>query len=1073
MQNIIIKASAGSGKTYKLSNRYIGILFSQAAPETILASTFTRKAAGEILARILTRLSDAALCNDKYAELSEALQKDHLPPCPDAGELQRITAQTARNLYKLRISTLDSLFNKIATAFTFELGLPPGWTILDEAGYERIIHEGVHQVLADSPKNDAKKLLSLLHQGREEQTVTKEIIELAKNYLPLSRETNMTPDVWGKGLCYKKEIPEDEFNRMFEIFKQTPLPVTKKGTVNAGLEKGCEDVRLAVEKGDWKRLLEIALVKNSAGDGSYKAYNTEIDGILADCVTKIKDRAEAVLINKLIGKTQAAGKLLALITEACGEILYRERGYRFDDITLLLSLWNQESGGTVNSPLVTHRLDAETKHILLDEFQDTSLPQWNVVRAFMDNAVKTGSAFVVGDLKQAIYAWRGGVAEIFDNVKAAFTGIREETLEKSYRSSPVIIDTVNKIFCNIAQNESLQDDNYLDAAVQWSTRFNLHETAKDTAGYCVLETVDAEDRSPDNDNEENGESNAAGDAFTDYVVARIAQLHSEHKEAKIGVLVLRNKKIGSIIAGLKQRFNLEASEDGGVPLTNSNAVQFVLSAMKLADHPGDTAARYHLTLGPLGEYLGITDYKDSYQSVCASRTIRNSIAENGYGETLREYQRVLSVWCDEENNGREKQQLGKLAALAYQFDGEASGVRTRRFIERVQTAKAESPTADPIQVMTIHKSKGMEFDITVLPDLDSKLVKSSPPIIVARDHPAAPINFITCYADKDILPMLPIEYQNAFAGRLRSEVIESLDVLYVAVTRAKRELVIIVTEKGTQSFGNKTLRSLLLNALGKDYRHGNPDWQMSPYGHSEPEGEPHRLPQDTRWHDAAPPAVLPQPFIFRPAPLRHLTRKTPSGEELSMPRDGVAFSDIPSADGHGRLLGIALHQCFEYVLKKHQWLDDYAADKEELIQNVKNSETASLDWDSVADSFIAACQKPNVRQLLSRHKQPNEAETAIPASDEELEVESERRFIVRLDDNLWRGSIDRLVIRRRNGKVTALEVIDFKSDVIERTQQYVPQLEAYRKALAKLYRIEPSKITAKILYFTLDKVVTL
>ncbi|MDR3182812.1 MAG: UvrD-helicase domain-containing protein [Planctomycetaceae bacterium] len=1050
--NTIIKASAGSGKTYKLSNRYIGILFKKTAPETILASTFTKKAAGEILGRILTRLADAALNNKEYTELSKALQEDHLPPCPAADELQHLVAQTARNLYKLRISTLDSFFNKIASAFAFELGLPPGWKAgADDAVFTRIIYEAVYNVLDASPRNDAKTLLFLFQQGKQEQTVAKELVELAKNYLPLCRETRDTPDVWGKGLIFQSEADESELDNVEEVLADTTFQKRAKDS-NNGLAK----LRQSISSKDWKAVLKYTLVQNVATkkvvdkNGVITYGGNPIEGSLLTACQKLGKFAAAVEINKLLGKTQAAGKLLALIADACDEIQYRERSYRFEDIPQLVAAQSYQP------QIMTHRLDAETKHLLLDEFQDTSLPQWNVIEPFADNAFNTGSTFFVGDEKQAIYGWRGGVAEIFDKVKAAFAGISEETLAKSYRSAPVIIDTVNTIFSNIQQNESLQDkkednDNpcFAPAAEQWSERFKLHETAQTFAGYCVLETIDADDSLPDKGNEDDeDDENGVDDStpFTDCVVDRIAQLHNEKPAATIGVLVLRNKKIGSIIAGLKQRFNIEASEDGGVPLTNSDAVQFILSAMKLADHPGDTVARYHLTLGPLGEHLGITDYKDSYQSVCASRAIRNSIAEKGYGETVKEYQHVLLPWCDARKDIRERQRLDKLAALAYQFDSEASGVRTRWFIERVQTEKVESPTAALIKVMTVHKSKGLEFDIVVLPDLDSDLAKSTPKIITARDNSASPVNFITYYAYEEMLSFLPKEYQDAHTAHKRNGVIESLDVLYVAVTRAKRELVMLVPAKSRQ--GIRTYRGILQNALGENYQHGNRDWH-----------------KEKAKSEEVLPSVQPQiaPFaVAASSKLRHLTRKAPSGEELSMRQSGVAVSDVPSPDGHGRLMGTAIHQCFEYVLKKHLWLDDYVPNKEELIDNVKNSETASLDWDGIADSFIAICDKPNVRQLLSRSK-----ETAA----EELEVESERRFIVRLDEHLWRGAIDRLVIRRRNEKVIALEVIDFKSDGEERNEQYTPQLEAYRKALAKLYQLDASQISAKILYLTLDKVV--
>ncbi|GHT11751.1 DNA helicase [Planctomycetales bacterium] len=1044
MHNTIIKASAGTGKTYKLSNRYIGILFNKVFPETILASTFTRKAAGEILERILTRLADAALNNEKHAELDKALQDDGLPKCLAPAALQSLVAGTARKLYQLRITTLDSLFNKMAAAFTFELGLPPGWTMLEDADTTRVITEAVQNVLDGSKRNDAKKLLHLLHHGDQRTLITDELVKLAKEYIPLSRETKNSPDIWGKGLTKKTLIADEEFNRVFKNFLNVPLPVKETGkgagAVPERIINDHEKIRVAVENSDWKQLWNITLFNNTLA--GKKAHYVEIDGELKDCILAIHDQAVAVETDKLLGLTEATGKLLALITEAYDDILYRGCGYRFDDITHLLS------SAHLDMNVLSHRLDANTEHILLDEFQDTSLPQWNVLQPLTNNAAKakTGSAFFVGDLKQAIYAWRGGVAEIFDSVEKLLPGINTEPLDKSYRSSPVIIDTVNTIFEKIVTNAALQDDNYLDAAVQWSKRFKQHEPAKDYGGYSVLETVDIE-APPENDNGDEGDDNAeASDPFTDYVIKRIAEIHQKRPEAEIGVLVLRNAKIGGIVSGLKTKYGITASEEGGVPLTDSNAVQFVLSAMKLADHPGDTAARYHLTLGPLGAYIGLTEYNDNLQAVTASKSIRHRLAQDGYGETIRSYQQVLATWCDVQQDGqREKERLAKLVEQAYQFDNEAAGVRTRQFIARIETTKAESPTAAKIKVMSVHKSKGLEFDIVVLPDLDDKLVKQNPAIIVSRANPAAPIDFVTRYAGKELLETLPTDYQNAFAAWRRNEVIEALDVLYVAVTRAKQELVMLVP-KNTKK-GGKTYRGILVNALEKNPTHGDPDWTLAS-GQTADAG----IITDAK--------IVPV-SVTGSTTKRHLQRKKPSGEER-VDTDITITQAAPQAKA--ALRGTALHQCFEYVLQKRAWLDDYVPGKDELIQNVKNKETAELDWNEVTDAFITACGKPNVRQLLSRSNY---------ADDEDIAVESERRFLVRLDDNLWKGAIDRLVIRRRNGKVAALEVIDFKSDTVERTQQYAPQLEAYRQALAKLYKIDAAKITAKLLYISLDKIVSL
>jgi ATP-dependent exoDNAse (exonuclease V) beta subunit len=126
-RRLVIRASAGSGKTFQLSTRYIAELAGTPA-EQILATTFTRKAAGEILERILRRLADAALDDEPRRELAASLHMTEL----SRERCLEVLCGLTRNLHRVRVATLDSFFARVAGAFALELGLPPGWRILDE-----------------------------------------------------------------------------------------------------------------------------------------------------------------------------------------------------------------------------------------------------------------------------------------------------------------------------------------------------------------------------------------------------------------------------------------------------------------------------------------------------------------------------------------------------------------------------------------------------------------------------------------------------------------------------------------------------------------------------------------------------------------------------------------------------------------------------------------------------------------------------------------------------------------------------------------------------------------------------
>ena len=159
--HMVIRASAGSGKTYQLSTRYIARL-AQTTPDRILATTFTRKAAGEILERILRRLAEAALDDERRAQLAAALER---PGLSREQCLQWLVAVT-RNLHRVRVATLDSFFSRVAGSFALELGLPPGWALLDESQDDQLRSRAVEAVLREGDRHDLVKLIHLLSKGQ-------------------------------------------------------------------------------------------------------------------------------------------------------------------------------------------------------------------------------------------------------------------------------------------------------------------------------------------------------------------------------------------------------------------------------------------------------------------------------------------------------------------------------------------------------------------------------------------------------------------------------------------------------------------------------------------------------------------------------------------------------------------------------------------------------------------------------------------------------------------------------------------------------------------------------------------
>jgi len=274
---------------------------------------------------------------------------------------------------------------------------------------------------------------------------------------------------------------------------------------------------------------------------------------------------------------------------------------------------------------------------------------------------------------------------------------------------------------------------------------------------------------------------------------------------------------------------VDVSQEGGNPLTDSPAVDVVLSALMMAEHPGDGRWAFHVANSPLASYLGLKDFAESR---VAEHHVRRMIEDEGIARTVEEFSRVIVPSCNDGDAGRVRQ----LVFLAQQYERNR-GARVADFVHVVQKKRIEKPRPAQVRVMTIHQAKGLEFDIVVLPELDGDLVRPLSGTIGMRDEIDAPPSGLLRYTNKDNWPMLPTAWQACFGEQVESKYTESLCLLYVALTRAKRWLDVIVVPSKKESPQAKNASSLLYHAVGCDcdaserdamwYEHGNANWFLS------------------------------------------------------------------------------------------------------------------------------------------------------------------------------------------------------------------------------------------------------
>ena len=437
--NMIVRASAGSGKTYGLTVRFVQLLAAGARPDAILATTFTRKAAGEILGRVLERLAQASSSDDECEQLSRDLGRPI-----DRDEVTRLLRQVVGQLHRLRISTLDSFFGQVAQCHGLELALPPRWRIAEGTADARQRDDAIQDVFREDSQQDLLTLLHLLEQGDTSRRVAEQTRSTVDDLYQLYRTS--PADAW-RSIRPCKQLCDDEFSAAVERFLGTAFE--KKSFQNAH-DTAC----LHVGARDWKAFLAVGIAKKIV-DGDTKYKNSPIDDATLDVYAPIVKYAANELTNGLLQRTGATHDLLKRFDERYSRIKQQTGQLTFDDVTQALegASWSDLGERTA------FRLDGRIEHLLLDEFQDTSWPQWRVLKPLVRETTKADSDksfYCVGDVKQAIYGWRGGHAGILQGLDEHLDNVATATRSQSYRSAPAVIDAVNLVFGSLRTNPALK-----------------------------------------------------------------------------------------------------------------------------------------------------------------------------------------------------------------------------------------------------------------------------------------------------------------------------------------------------------------------------------------------------------------------------------------------------------------------------------------------------------------------------------------------------------------------------------------------------------------------------------------
>jgi exodeoxyribonuclease V beta subunit len=413
------EASAGSGKTFNLVVRYLSLLFMGIEPEKIMALTFTNKAASEMSERIVATLIDL----ENRGELAVIAQTLECNP-QELIEVKEVILQRLLSS-ELKIMTLDKFFAQVLRKFSLYEGLQPTFGIKDRAKDVEVIKQMLNRTEVAS---EQKRLIQLSLMTQKRLSDLFELLEILyvkqKEFPKMQFKPNAYMALETKALDKAKEL------QALVLSSETASSTAKNGMQFESMEELVQKSWIGKESLNYRTFS--------------KCFVPEMDSILQE----LYDLMRAFYKAKEEQFFYDLFSLLELYSQSRLQVAKHGGELSFDDVTVIL--YNLLRG-EISNEFIYFRLDSKIDHILLDEFQDTSVVQFEILRPLIDELASgqgTGdykSFFYVGDIKQSIYRFRGGNKALFAQVKEDF-GVTMDQLNVNYRSQARVVDFVNRTF---------------------------------------------------------------------------------------------------------------------------------------------------------------------------------------------------------------------------------------------------------------------------------------------------------------------------------------------------------------------------------------------------------------------------------------------------------------------------------------------------------------------------------------------------------------------------------------------------------------------------------------------------
>ena len=1076
MRNTSILASAGTGKTFQLSDRIVKLLALGVKHEEIAALTFTRAAAAEFIVKVIAKLREAAEDEKSRLGLCGRLKLD--PSKFDQKKFREMLRQALLSSNRLTMGTLDGFFAKLVNNFPLEVGLNTGsaTTIPDQdiAGLRLAALQLVIESL-DGPA--AATLLASLkdyNDGMEVANPLDSMAEMAKDYHELlvssddariwGNEALIWPDYQPCWTGYAGKVDAAKEWAVVEAYARRQF-----GEDVADWPVDFHDLAEAAGSDRTTNGIANGLVGYfgdvfNAGPGResqiFHRENIAVDATTSDAIRKLLLRTVDQLVGARLRQTKALHCVLSAYETIYDETNRRTGLLGFSDYVTLLT-----KADPFKKEDIEYRLDCSIKHWLLDEFQDTSAPQFQVISRNIDEIIQTPedrTVFVVGDLKQSLYEWRSGNRKLLSNLHARIGANPEHgenlNLDETRRCSPAVLALVNGV---LADHEAKGFGRFYSAiaAKDWSTTFHPQNAVVEPGKPAKKGDASWVRMTRPTGMKEHEDAGIQALWIAAHIKATPGLLDDSGRLANgltCAILVSKNAQAAQITEVLRKN-GVEATDEAKSSVIEDNPVTAGLLALIQATvHPDNGLARGLAEISPASaQFLKAHGGWEG-----ASLTIAQTFISKG-AEALAD---LLAKSVDlSEDKGFIRKRLGQLRSIAVDYD--VSHERDLGGFASYCAASQLRDSADPqtVQVITIHRSKGLEYDVVYMPCLNN----SKQPIASIRtgDMLSMPISendfkprWLLANAGAEVARLDPV--LSAATDRAKAEnAYGNLCRLYVGMTRAKHRLVMVTMKlseeqaqkKLVEGNGKHDFACLLESSLATSGKAvGQAD--LIPEAKAEvvwtaDGGDASWLTdriEEAKKRDKQEKPKKPEIPAFKPAEIVEKLRPSKSTAEKQ-------FAWRPSVEQNGgRELGTVVHAIMQLLgrdvdvllagLEKIRFPNEHLRLRDKALELTRN-----------------CLNKPEVRGLLS-----DLPEGAL--------LWQERPAALMHDGKMINAIFDRVhVIPGKSATIIDYKTNDCSLEHLK--EKYQGQMDMYRIAVAKLCGLEVGKVRCVLIQVRLGQLV--